>query len=744
MSEDGVVVVARPLRVIGLMSGTSLDGCDAVLVEIAPLASQPSRVSIDTLGFITHPMPANLRDMIRKQLQPPSSRIDELTKLDAALSHWFVDAVQHLLAHCQLTAADVDLIGSHGQTMWHDVNTNDNRMTWQLGDGSFIAALTGITTICDFRTADVALGGQGAPLIPFFDHFMYGGSRQTIALQNIGGIGNVTYIPRQDLLSKASVLGFDTGPGNMIMDRFVDRITNGQLLYDEDGKYAAKGTVCKELLDRWMQHPFFHQLPPKSTGREQFGHDDADEKFAEAMAMGLSAEDAVATATALTAHTIGLSYKLAFNREEGLFPEKVIVAGGGARNPTLMSMIAEQLSPAVVTRSGDAESDSQHNHGDYICNISSDAKEAIAFAVFAYQAVFGRSNHLPSTTGASKQIVLGKICPGYNFQQLILLPRGPPSSSFDTKVSKANNDSTLLVTESRNEASTRIDSMSAEEIVDVMNREDIHVAKAVQKVKDVVAKVANLASKVLQQGGHVFYIGAGSSGRIGVLDASEIPPTFSAPSDWFQGVIAGGDTALRNAVEGAEDHREQGGIDILARGITEKDLLIGIASSGSTPYVHGALQASKEQKGSHTALLTCNPIGNAPSYVDIVIEVVVGPEIVTGSTRLKAGTATKMILNQISTTAMILNGKTFGNLMVDLRASNVKLRRRAQGIIQTITGLTDQVTIEDLLLQAGGKVKLAIVMYEGRLNKEDAELLLQQHEGRLGSVLDFVHLSMSK
>jgi anhydro-N-acetylmuramic acid kinase len=229
------------LRVIGLMSGTSLDGCDAALVEIAPKNYDVgNKVTISTIDFICYPMPDDLRLKINKQLKPETSRIDELAVLDSLLSRWFVEAVFALLEKAKMSPSDVDVIGCHGQTMWHSVNNEDftHNMTWQLGDGSYIANLTGITTVCDFRTADVALGGQGAPLIPSFDNLMYGGHSINIALQNIGGIGNVTLIPRHGC-GKQTSMGFDTGPGNMIIDRFVDKITGGKELFDKDGRLAA-------------------------------------------------------------------------------------------------------------------------------------------------------------------------------------------------------------------------------------------------------------------------------------------------------------------------------------------------------------------------------------------------------------------------------------------------------------------------------------------------------------------------
>lgn len=711
------------LTVIGLMSGTSLDGCDAVLSTIE---SKNNKLEISVKSFITHPMPNELRQQIVKQLKPESSRIDLLTKLDAALSTWFISAVDALLEHSGTRREDIDVIGSHGQTMWHDVNTKDNRNTWQLGDGSFIAAVTGITTVSDFRTADVAVGGQGAPLIPFFDNLQYGGSEQNVALQNIGGIGNVTLVPAKSLLASGSkVMGFDTGPGNMIIDRFMDRISEGKQLYDKDGALAASGTVNDTLLRKWLQHPFFLQPPPKSTGREQFGHEYADERYREAMEQGLSAADAIATATAFTARTIALAYRIAFSgSNSALTPHKVVVAGGGAHNKTLMSMLSSLLVPAAVVRAGEEGTPGE---------VSADCKEAVAFAVFAYLALFGKSNHLPSTTGADREVILGKICPGKNYQRLCLKK---PVRTLGDSTPTASTATSTSTTETRNPSTTNIDELSAEQVIALMNQEDAHVVSVVESVRPQVAAVAEKVAACLRGGGHIFYVGAGSSGRLGVLDASEIPPTFSAPPEWFQGVIAGGDYALSRAVEGAEDNRQQGGQDLKERGVRGGDVVVGIAASGSTPYVHGALEAA-HSVDAHTVLLSCNHIPQVPSYVSTLLEAVVGPEVITGSTRLKAGTATKLILNQISTTAMVLLGKTHGNLMVDIRASNVKLNKRALGIIQTFTDATLE-EAEELLQAAGGSVKLAIAMRATGLAKEVAEEALVKSEGRLSGVLSAV------
>ncbi|MBF9044081.1 N-acetylmuramic acid 6-phosphate etherase [Rhodobacterales bacterium HKCCE4037] len=265
-----------------------------------------------------------------------------------------------------------------------------------------------------------------------------------------------------------------------------------------------------------------------------------------------------------------------------------------------------------------------------------------------------------------------------------------------------------LVSEGRNPASTDIDLMSAGEIVACMNAEDRLVADAVATQVPAIAQAVEAIVAAFEAGGRLIYIGAGTSGRLGVLDASECPPTFSVPPELVVGLIAGGDHALRHPVEAAEDSEDQGAADLDAIGISSKDIVVGIAVSGRTPYVIGALRHARA-KGAATVSLACNPDTIIAGIADIAIAPVVGPEVVTGSTRLKSGTAQKMVLNMLSTASMIRSGKTFGNLMVDVSISNHKLRERAVGIVREATGCGAP-EARDLLDQSGGSVKLAILM----------------------------------
>jgi len=287
-------------------------------------------------------------------------------------------------------------------------------------------------------------------------------------------------------------------------------------------------------------------------------------------------------------------------------------------------------------------------------------------------------------------------------------------------------DLSSLVTETRSPYHD-LDALSVEEILTIINGEDRRVAEAVAKELPNIAKVVKAIVAAFAQGGRLIYVGAGTSGRLGVLDASECPPTFGVPPEQVDAIIAGGDTALRHSSEEAEDDAEQGARDLRARGVTAKDVVVGIAASGRTPYVIGALKEAA-RIGARPMALVCNPNSPMEAVAEVTICPVVGPEVLMGSTRMKAGTAQKMVLNMLSTVSMIKSGKVYGNLMVDLAPTNEKLVARAQRIIQLATGC-DAPTAEEVLEASGRRVKVAIVMIETGRSKEEAEALLQRARG---------------
>jgi len=291
-----------------------------------------------------------------------------------------------------------------------------------------------------------------------------------------------------------------------------------------------------------------------------------------------------------------------------------------------------------------------------------------------------------------------------------------------------------LLTELRNPRSMGIDRMTIAEAVDLMNAEDATIPAAVAAVRADICKAVELVVAAFEAGGRLIYVGAGTSGRLGVLDASECPPTFLSDPRMVQGVIAGGWDALRRSIEGAEDYPEDGAKKIDEMDAGPHDVVMGITTGGTTPYVHGALRRAKE-RGAKTVFFGCVQAEHVPDEADVSIRVLVGPEIVTGSTRLKAGTATKIVLNMITTIAMVRIGKVYENLMVDVNTrANRKLVDRGTRMIQTVTGL-DRSTAGELLQQSGGHVKTALVMHKKSVDRAEAERLLAQHDGHVGRIL---------
>lgn len=291
-----------------------------------------------------------------------------------------------------------------------------------------------------------------------------------------------------------------------------------------------------------------------------------------------------------------------------------------------------------------------------------------------------------------------------------------------------------LTTETPNPASARLDELSPIEIVRLMNAEDAKVAPAVAREADKIAQAVEVIAERLRTGGRLIYLGAGTSGRLGVIDAAECPPTFSTPPHMVIGIIAGGPEAMFRAVEGAEDIGPAAIEDLRGIGLGPRDVLVGIATSGRTPYVLAGLRYAR-QVGAFAIGLTCNEGAELEKECDLVIAPVVGPEVLAGSTRLKAGTATKMVLNMLTTGAMVRLGKTYGNLMVDLRATNSKLMDRAKRIVSALTGLT-RAEAEELLQRCDGEVKTAVVVHRFGISPEEARRHLAAWEGRLRQALD--------
>ncbi|WP_017304875.1 N-acetylmuramic acid 6-phosphate etherase [Spirulina subsalsa] len=290
-----------------------------------------------------------------------------------------------------------------------------------------------------------------------------------------------------------------------------------------------------------------------------------------------------------------------------------------------------------------------------------------------------------------------------------------------------------LLTEQNNPNSQNLDQLTTLELVDLFNQEDYKTLEAIAQARHPLAQAIDLTSAALGQGGRLFYIGAGTSGRLGVLDAAECPPTFCTPPEWVQGILAGGEAALVKSSEALEDRAEDGAAALAAVEVTEQDVVLGITAGGTTPYVHGAI-AEARKRGATTLFLACVPAEQVPIEVDVDIRLLVGPEILAGSTRLKAGTVTKMALNILSTGVMVKLGKVYGNRMIDVSVTNQKLRDRALRILQDLTDL-DRPQAADLLNRSGQRVKLALLMHWTQVSPEQGQQLLNQHQGQLRQAL---------
>ncbi|CAI8029889.1 Anhydro-N-acetylmuramic acid kinase [Geodia barretti] len=373
------------------MSGTSVDGIDAAVVEIT---GHGLETTVNLIAFETFPFPPDVPQRILALCHPDTSRVDEICEMNFYIGYLFAEAVKHILQKNGIPTSDIDLIGSHGR-----LNEPQGKIkipsTLQIGEPAVIAHETGIPTIADFRVADMAAGGQGAPLVAYPDYLLFHDSVKTMGLLNIGGIANITVLPANG--SFDSVSAADTGPGNMCIDAVVSEITDGRERYDQAGQRAAQGTPHQPLIDEWLNHPFFQLTPPKTTGREMFGHTLAMECLAACRKHSLSDNDSIATLTELTVQTIAL-YISQFVPEKNPI-DTLYVSGGGVHNQTVMQRLNEALVGTAV--------EPVDNSG-----ISADAKEAIAFAILANESLHGQAGNLPSATGASMRKILGKfVCP---------------------------------------------------------------------------------------------------------------------------------------------------------------------------------------------------------------------------------------------------------------------------------------------------------------------------------------------
>ena len=381
----------QTLRVIGLMSGTSADGMDAALVDITGFGRA---TKVELKGFVSTPYSRETREMILRLASGSVGGSYDLCLFNFLLGQLSLEACLAVCEAAGISPDSVDLVGSHGQTLWHEPEAAPfaGRMvrgTLQLGEASVISEGLGCPVVSDFRVRDMAAGGQGAPLVPYVEYLLYRREDKTVALQNIGGIGNITLLPKGG--APDDTLAFDTGPGNMVIDQLVERLTNGEMRYDKDGAMAASGTCNDGLLSWMLDDPFLRRTPPKTTGREAYGTAYVDELTRRAALSSLSGPDMIATATRFTA----LCIEKAVNEFCPVKPDYLVVGGGGAKNPTLMRDIRAALDIPVMVNED--------------LGYDSEAKEAVAFAVLANECVHGVCNNMPSATGAKHPVVMGKI-----------------------------------------------------------------------------------------------------------------------------------------------------------------------------------------------------------------------------------------------------------------------------------------------------------------------------------------------
>lgn len=376
--------------VVGLMSGTSMDGIDAALVRIKGSGFE---TKVEVIKFICLPYESSL--LVRLENVGLSGSTSDVCELNFLVGQAFAKAALAVIQEAGFSTYDIDLIGSHGQTIYHNPPSSKKGVasTIQIGELDVIAEGTGITTVGDFRTRDMAAGGEGAPLVPYVDYLLFYNSAKVSIAQNIGGIANATVVTE----NIEDIIAFDTGPGNMLMDKVVSLASGGKDKYDKYGKLASQGLVNKGLLQKLLSLPFFAQLPPKSTGAELFGNEKAQELYSLVKDKTISLNDLMATLLELTTESIALSY------ERFILPKwkisQVILSGGGARNPVLVERLKKRLSSVTFSTSDDY-------------GIPLDAKEAVAFAILANELISGNFTNLPSVTGAKRRVPLGKIVLG--------------------------------------------------------------------------------------------------------------------------------------------------------------------------------------------------------------------------------------------------------------------------------------------------------------------------------------------
>jgi anhydro-N-acetylmuramic acid kinase len=379
-------------RVVGIVSGTSADGATVAITEIQGSFNE---LDVNLLAYKTFNYPFDLGEEVFKLFNPNSSGVEHVCKMNFVLGHFFAEAANRLIEESGFKCSEIDLIGSHGQTVWHNPAKDQisgylASSTMQLGEPTVIAQRTSLPVVADFRKADMAVGGEGAPLSPYLDFTLHRSPEKSRVFQNLGGIANLTYLPKNCELDK--VIAFDTGPGNMMIDATVKYFSEGKLSYDKNGWHAFRGKRNEDFLNILLKHPYFSRIPPKTTGREEFGEAYTKSLIHEADAIDLKSADLITTLSSLTVESVAKAYE---DHLPGAVDE-VYLSGGGALNSFIVEGLRERLKPIPIMSYDEL-------------GINSLAKEAVLFAILANEHIIGVPSNIPSATGARKRVVLGTI-----------------------------------------------------------------------------------------------------------------------------------------------------------------------------------------------------------------------------------------------------------------------------------------------------------------------------------------------
>lgn len=624
----------EPIWAAGLMTGTVLDGN----IDVALLRTDGETVS-DFGTVRLHPYPPGLRDLLEETLATarawafdgPEPAI--FARAEAALTRAQAEAVRHVVETAGPGLDRLGIVGFHGQSVLHRApSPGVPGRTRQLGDGALMAELLGVPVAFDFRSADVAAGGQGAPLAPVYHAALMrsAGLGADTAVLNLGGVANITAWDGAQV-----VAGFDTGPANAPINDWVARHGLGAM--DRDGRLAFAGRVDEARLAGLLRHPWLFRPFPKSLDRFDFTAD---------MAQGLSPADGAATLTAFTCAAVGRALDLLPIR-----PRRLIVCGGGRRNPAIMAWLPQRAGVEAIP----AEA----------LGWRGDAIEAECFAFLAVRSLRGLPISFPVTTGAPEPLRGGRIA----------WPRP--------------------ATERAAPRYAGVEDWAVPDLVAGMVEGQAAAIGAVQAASPALARAIAAAADRLAGGGRLVSLGAGTSGRIAVQDAVELRPTFDWPEARTLTLMAGGPDALIRAREGAEDAGTEAEDQIAAHAIGPADVVIGVAASGHTPFTLAALQAARA-RGALTIAIYNAPGAPMRMAADHPILLDTGAEFIAGSTRMKAGTAQKAALNILSTGIMLRLGYVWRGRMVEMRPTNAKLRARAVAMVADLTGAPPEAAAEAL------------------------------------------------